>query len=99
MTTPYQLEDLPMYAPHSLNVHMVEGVSYGQARQCVERLGILTILPRDWIWYRLSILQIRIPSGDLDEWIAKLHCETIVSRVTKVPSRFPSTSQKQRYVY
>lgn len=90
MTTQYRLDDLPAYAPHSLNLHMIESISYKQAKQLVEHFGV-TVLPQDRIWEQLSILQVRIPSGEnLDEWITKLESEIAIHRITKVFSRFPA---------
>ena len=79
------------YAPHSLNVHMNEGVSYDQAKQFLEKLG-LAVCPEDHIWEQLSIASVRIPSGTLEEWIARLQSEIAIRRITKVKSYFLSTT-------
>lgn len=85
MTARYKLDDLPAHAPHSLNLHMIEGVSYEQAKQFVEHFGVI-VLPQDRVWEQLSILRVRIPSGEnLDEWITKFESQIAIVRITKVP--------------
>ena len=79
--------DRPEYAPHSLSVHMIEGISYAQARQFLENLGLI-VCPEDRIWQQLSIASVRIPSGTLEEWISRLQSEIAIRRVTKVACHF-----------
>ena len=81
----------PLYAPHSLNIHMTEGISYNQAKQFLENLGLI-VCPEDFIWQQLSIASVRIPSGTLEEWITRLQSEIAIHRVTRVKNYFLSTS-------
>lgn len=94
MATGHNSDELPTYAPHSLNLHMKPDISYDMAKQLAESYG-LTVLPQDLLWDRFSLLETRIPPGEnLDEWIAKLRSEAVISRITKVASYFLDSIRK-----
>ncbi|GEM_PF-5423523 len=85
--------DLPLYTPGLLNLHIIQGISYEEAKKLAETYGVI-VLSHNNIWDRLSILQVQIPHQDsLDEWIKKLEVEIAFFRITKIfSSSMPSSA-------
>ena len=73
----------PQYAPDMLCIRFIDGLSFEQMKQFLEKLGFC-VPEKTFSWDRRSTILVSIPSGNVEQWIIRLQSEAIIRRVEKV---------------